>query len=194
MEAWSRRQDSNLRPPRYQRGAPTSWATARRSGGRCPPCAPTTGIEPAALRSTGGCSTTELRRQVDPVGFEPTNLRCAKALLYQLELRALECAVAYPEQDSNLHCPRSGRGASYRWATRAWVVSPVACPRRDSNAHRTVPQTVASAVGLRGRELRAEDSNLHRPGQSRVCCRCTSSHRPGGGGSDARGPDSLSAR
>jgi hypothetical protein len=45
---------------------------------------------------------------VDPVGFEPTNLRCAKALLYQLELRALRCCTSQ-RGDSNALLPLTRR-------------------------------------------------------------------------------------
>lgn len=48
---------------------------------------------------------------------------------------------------------------------------PATYPRRDSNAQPAAPHTAASTVGPRGLVLRAEDSNLHRPFQRRVCCR-----------------------
>lgn len=42
-------------------------------------------------------------------------------------------------------------------------------------------------LGYEGGKLRAEDSNLHRPGQSRVCCRLHQLASPAGGGSDPAG-------
>lgn len=195
-ETVRRVQGSNLRrtAPCRRRSKPQPSHSAN------PPCAPTTGLEPAAYRSTGGCSPTELRRRGGPGRIRTDNPRCARAVLYQLELRAQERA-AYPGRDSNAHCAGSKPAASYQlgypgmWSRRRSggrsgepaaglepaisalrercttcraapaLIEPMAglrarpadhggcsCPRRESNAHCTAPQTVASAIGLRGRE------------------------------------------
>ena len=88
----SRRKELNLLSPRYQRGASTSSAS--------------TGWRRVRDSNSPGC--------------HPVDGLAGRSLTRSANSPKGARVPAYPECDSNARCPRPERGASCRWATRAY--------------------------------------------------------------------------